>query len=67
MGTYDSYGKEHDVYAHTVETDTDGVARIPIDEPGLWMVRDNHMPPLQSDPKADWECYWTNISFYVRQ
>lgn len=66
MGTYDTFSKKHDVYAHTVETDMDGISRIPIDKPGLWMVRANRMLPLQGDPKADWESYWTNISFYVK-
>jgi uncharacterized GH25 family protein len=65
MATYDTFSKEHDVYAHTVQTDADGIARIPIDKPGLWLVRANHMLPLQDDPKADWESYWTNFTFYV--
>ena len=65
MGTYDTFSKEHDVYAHTVETNNEGIVRMPIDQPGLWMIRANHMIPLNGDPKADWQSYWTNISFYV--
>ena len=65
MGTYDSFSKEHDVYAHTVQTNSEGIARIPINQPGIWMIRTNHMIPLEEDPKADWESYWTNFSFSV--
>jgi hypothetical protein len=65
MATYDTYSKEHDVYAYTTETDSQGMARIPITKPGLWLIRANHMLPLQGDPKADWESFWTNFSFYV--
>lgn len=66
MATYETYSKEHDVYAHTMETDTEGIARIPIDKPGLWMIRANRMLPLQGETKADWESYWANFSFYVK-
>jgi len=65
MATYDSFSKEHDVYAHTLQTNADGIARVPIDHSGLWMIRTNHMVPLKGDPKADWESYWTNVTFYV--
>lgn len=65
MGTYDSFSKEHDVYAHTVQTNAEGIAQIPIDHSGIWMIRTNHMIPLEENPKADWESYWTNISFFV--
>jgi hypothetical protein len=44
-------------YTHTVETNNEGIVRIPIDQPGLWMIRANHMIPLNGDPKADWLSY----------
>lgn len=65
MATYDTFSKEHDVYAHTVQTNSEGIARIPINQSGTWMIRTNHMIPLEEDPKADWESYWTNFSFFV--
>jgi Domain of unknown function (DUF4198) len=65
MATYNGFSKEHEVYAHSIQTNVDGIVRVPIDHPGLWMIRANHMVPLKGDPKADWESYWSNISFYV--
>ena len=66
MATFDTYSKEHDVYAHTLETSDDGIAAILIDKPGLWMIRANRMLPLEGDPKADWQSFWTNLTFEVR-
>ena len=66
MATYNTYSKEHDVYAHTAETDSNGIANIPLSKKGLWMIRANHMLPLKDDPKADWQSFWTNCTFEVR-
>lgn len=65
MATYDTFSKEHDVYAQTVVTDAHGVFRIRLDHPGVWMIRANRMIPLTQDPKADWQSFWANLSFEV--
>ncbi len=65
MSTYDTYSKEHDVYAHTTDTADDGTAKIPITQDGIWMIRVNTMLSLEGDPKADWQSYWANCSFQV--
>jgi len=54
MATYSTFSEKHDVYAHTLETGPDGTVDVPIDQPGLWMIRANRMLPLEGDPKADW-------------
>jgi hypothetical protein len=66
MATYDTFTKEHDVYAHSLTTANDGTIEIPIGKTGIWMIRVNTMQPLQGDPKADWQSYWANCSFQVR-
>ena len=66
MGTYDTFSKEHDVYAQTAQTDSNGIARIKIAKPGIWLIRANHMLPASGDSKAEWESFWANCSFHVR-
>jgi Domain of unknown function (DUF4198) len=66
MATYDTYSKEHDVYAHRAETDANGIAKLPISAKGVWMIRANHMLPLEEDPKADWQSFWANFTFEVK-
>ena len=65
FATYEGFSKEHDVYAQTVRTGPDGTFKILIGHPGLWMVRANHMLPLSGDPKAEWESFWSNLTFEV--
>lgn len=65
MATYDSFSKEHDAYAQTVTTDSNGEAEIQINKPGLWMVRSNEMLPLEGDGEADWQSFWANFTFQV--
>ncbi|MCI0415564.1 DUF4198 domain-containing protein [bacterium] len=65
FATYDTFSKEHDVYAQTVESGPDGKLRIQIDQPGLWMVRANHILPLAADSKAEWVSYWANVTFEI--
>jgi uncharacterized GH25 family protein len=65
MGTFDTFSKEHDVYAETSQTDSNGRAQIKITKPGIWMICANHMIPAQNDPKADWESFWSNCSFQI--
>lgn len=67
MSTYDTYSKEHDVYAHTIDTAQDGTAKIPISKNGIWLIRVNTMLPMEGDPKADWQSFWANCTFEVRE
>jgi uncharacterized GH25 family protein len=57
MATYDTYSKEHDVYAQTVVTGSDGAFQIKLDHPGVWLIRTNRMLPLSNDPKAEWQSF----------
>lgn len=66
MATYDSFSKDHDVYAQTTQTNAEGVATFSIDKPGLWLIRSNRMLPLEGDPKADWQSFWANCTFEIR-
>jgi uncharacterized GH25 family protein len=50
-----------------VETTTDlnGVARIRIDEPGIWYVRLIHMVPVD-EPDVDYVSNWATLTFEIR-
>ena len=67
MSTYDTFSKEHDVYAHTIDTSQDGTVKIPISQNGIWLLRVNIMMPLEGDPKADWQSFWANCTFEIRR
>lgn len=47
-------------------TDTDGVARVPIDHEGQWYVKFIHMVRVQSEPDLDYESKWATLTFEVR-
>jgi uncharacterized GH25 family protein len=66
MATYDKYSTTPEEYDQTIDTDSGGNARIKITHSGLWLVRTNRMLPLSGDKKADWESFWSNITFEVR-
>ena len=52
-------------YPVWVKTDAEGRATIPLDRPGAWFVRTLHMIPASS-PDADWESWFSTLTFAVR-
>lgn len=66
MATHDTYSKKPEDYAHVATTDSEGVTVFNINKPGIWMIRANHMLPLQNDPQADWHSFWANLTFEIR-
>lgn len=54
--------------AHRVRavTDSNGEADIPLKEVGRWYLRALHMIRLQDDAEADWESFWTTMTFEVQ-
>jgi uncharacterized GH25 family protein len=67
MATHENYSSKPEDYAQTVETDKNGKAWFKITNPGIWIIRSNHMIAIKDDPKADWESFWSNITFQVKQ
>ena len=66
MATYDKYSTIPEDYAQTQETGADGMVRFKITHPGLWMIRTNRILPIKGDRQADWESFWSNITFQVQ-
>lgn len=67
MATHETYSSKPEDYAQTVETDKNGKAWFKITNPGIWIIRSNHMIAIKDDPKADWESFWSNMTFQVKQ
>ena len=46
-------------------TDAAGRVRLPIAEPGPWLVTSVHMVPAAAGSGADWESLWASLTFEV--
>jgi hypothetical protein len=47
-------------------SDGEGVAKIPLSQPGTWYVKFIHMERLTGDSAADYESTWGTLSFAVK-
>lgn len=63
--THEGWNGGHDTYAWCGRLDGAGRATIPIAAAGWQMIRAAKMVPLRDDPKADWQSYWTTLTFHV--
>jgi uncharacterized GH25 family protein len=46
-------------------TDSNGQASVVLVEAGRWYLRALHVIRLPDDPEAQWESFWTTITFEV--
>ncbi len=49
----------------SLQTDIDGVARVPLDREGLWNVRALHILPADRGTAADWDSHFVTLVFEV--
>lgn len=49
----------------SLETDHDGIVRVPVANAGLWNVRTLHIVPADRGSGADWESHFVTIVFAV--
>ena len=49
--------------AGQARTDSEGIAVLPVDHPGEWMVNAVHMIPCRDRTVADWESLWASLTF----
>ncbi len=65
-------------FVENVFTDAKGEARLKLTRPGPWLFRVHHIrpnthgqkadnQPLEDSPQADWESFWTSITFRVHE
>lgn len=67
MATYDTHSREPDVYSQIIRTDDGGKAKINLNKPGVWLIRANYMTELKDDSKAEWQSFWSNLTFDIRE
>jgi uncharacterized GH25 family protein len=48
------------------KTDARGRAKVALPLPGAWMVSVVHMVPARNTPDHDWDSYWGNLTFALR-
>ena len=53
-------------YAEHRRTDEDGRATISITAPGRWYIRSHHIRPHPDKHIADWESFWTSLTFQIK-
>ena len=53
-------------YPVWVKTDAEGRAAIPLDRSGAWFVRTLHMIPSSEFEDADWQSWFSTLTFEVR-
>jgi len=53
-------------YPVWVKTDAEGRAAIPLDRAGAWFVRSLHMIPSTEFEDADWQSWFSTLTFEVR-
>jgi uncharacterized GH25 family protein len=58
--------KDRPIPAADARTDKKGYAELPIDGPGIWLIKAVHMIPAPRDAKADWESFWASLTFQRR-
>lgn len=58
--------KDRPAAAAAARTDAKGYAELPIDGPGIWLIKAVHMIPAPKDAKADWESFWASLTFARR-
>jgi len=48
-----------------VRSDARGRVKLPLDRPGVWLVKAVHMVPAPKESGADWESFWASLTFDV--
>jgi hypothetical protein len=64
--THEGWGGDYDSYAWCGMLDGAGRVSVPIETAGWQMIRTTRMIPIRDDPKADWESFWSTLTFHVR-
>jgi uncharacterized GH25 family protein len=49
----------------SARSDAKGRVRLALDRPGFWLVKAVHMIPAPAETGADWESFWSSLTFEV--
>jgi uncharacterized GH25 family protein len=47
----------------TARSDSKGRVLLKLDRPGFWLIKAVHMVPAPADAGADWESFWSSLTF----
>jgi uncharacterized GH25 family protein len=59
-----SFPGQGEEFAGSIKTDTRGIASIPLEKAGPYVIRLTHMEWVKK-PTHEWESYWTSLTFEV--
>ncbi len=66
FGTYAGFSADSNTFAYVTSTDAEGYGRIRILQPGLWLLRSEHVVPYPDQEECDQEVYNTSLTFEVQ-
>ena len=46
-------------------TDSEGRVSLTLPESGDWLIKAVHLVPVENDPKARWESFWSSLTFQL--
>ena len=49
----------------SARTAADGRVRLPLRQPGMWLIKAVHMVPAPDGSGADWESFWASLTFEI--
>lgn len=66
FATYMGFSTEKDVFAYTSKTDRQGMGRIRILQPGIWLIKAEHQQPYPDQDVCDVESFVATLTLEVK-
>ncbi|XCN74318.1 MAG: DUF4198 domain-containing protein [Candidatus Electrothrix aestuarii] len=66
FATYMGFSTESDVFAYTTKTDKEGMGRIRILQPGIWLIKAEYEEPYSDQKVCDVEAFSATLTLEVR-
>ncbi len=64
--TYAGFSSEKDTFAYTTRTDKEGIAKIKILKPGIWLIKANDKIPYPNPDEADVYSFTSALTFEIK-
>ncbi|MCI5209805.1 MAG: DUF4198 domain-containing protein [Candidatus Electrothrix sp. ATG2] len=66
FATYLGFSTEKDVFAYTAKTDQDGMGKIRILQPGVWLIKAEYQEPYPDQKVCDVESFSATLTFEIK-
>jgi uncharacterized GH25 family protein len=66
FATYMGFSTEKDVFAYTAKTDTEGMGKIRILQPGIWLIKAEYEEPYPDQKVCDVESFSATLTFEIQ-